>query len=133
MDGRSGVNIIYKEMAQNLRMHWEPLTFNIRMASNCTMVLKGVVKNAKIQIVGIEYVVNLVVLAMRNLIADTYQMLLGMAMAKGCKGKTQLEERLDNPQKRKKKNQITIKTGKTNDCLGKYPVLRINLQLGRRA
>ena len=58
-------------------MRWEPLPFNIGMAKNRTMVPKDVVKSTKIQIFGIQYVVNLVVLEMKNKIARTYHMLLG--------------------------------------------------------
>ena len=48
-------------MSQNLGMQWESLLFNIRMANNQVVVPKGMVKSARIQIDGIEYVVNLVV------------------------------------------------------------------------
>ena len=78
LEGRSGLNLISKAMPQSLGMRWEPLTFNIRMADKCMVVPKGVEKSARIQITGIEYVVDLVVLTMKNLTTtDTYQMLLG--------------------------------------------------------
>ena len=77
LDGGLGVNVVSKYMAQSLEICWEPLPFNIRMADNHTVVLKGVVKSEKMQITGIEYRVNPIVLAMKNLTADAYQMLLG--------------------------------------------------------
>ena len=57
-----------------------------------------------------------------------------MAMVEGCKGKKILEERLDNPKKRKKKNQITTWIQKTNnESPEKYPALYKNVQHDGRA
>ena len=40
LDGGSGVNIISEGMAIKLKLTWEPITFNVRMADNRTVVPK---------------------------------------------------------------------------------------------
>ena len=83
-------------------MQWAPLPFNIKMADNTMVVPKGVVKSAKIQLAGIDYVVKVVVLAMKNTIAKTYQIQLGRPWLQDAKVKHDW-----------KRDRITLK-GKSN-------------------
>ena len=87
LDGGSGVNVITEDMALRIGLEWEPITFNIRMADNRTMVPRGLVKHAKIRIGGMEFLVNLVVLAMQTPTPEAYQILLGRPWLRDAKVK----------------------------------------------
>ena len=66
LDGGSGVNAITEDLAIKLGLKWEPIPFNIRMADNTTVVLKGLIKHAKVKVGGMDYLVNLVVITMQT-------------------------------------------------------------------
>lgn len=90
----------------------KPLPFNIRMTDNRIVVPRGVVKHEEMKIANKEFLVNLVVLAMKNATPESYQMLLGRPWLRDAKFKHDWSR--DRISLRKGKKKMYIEQNKKN-------------------
>lgn len=108
-----GVNVIIESIAKELGLEWEPIPFNIRMADNRTVLPRGLVKHAKIKVGSMEYLVNLVVIAMQTPTPDSYQVLLGRPWLRDAKVKHDWNRDRISLRKGNKKTYIEFGQNKT--------------------
>ena len=76
LDVDSRVNVIVQEKVVEMGLKWEPISFNICMVDNRTMILRVIIKHVKMSIINMEFPITLLVLTMLKL-ACSYKMLLG--------------------------------------------------------
>ena len=113
LDGGSGVNVITEDLANKLGLRWEPISFNIRMADNRTIVPKGLIRHAKVKKEGMDYLVNLVVITMQTPTQDSYKVLLGRPWLRDAKVKHDWNRDKISLNKGKKKVYIEFGQNKT--------------------
>ena len=85
LDGGSGVNVIIKEEHHRLRLPKPSLApFNLKMANGTIAKPTGLLRDVKIHINGIPYIVTLTVIDCQTIKSD-YSMLLGRPWLKNAK------------------------------------------------
>jgi hypothetical protein len=85
LDGDSGINIIIEQLRLRLRLpKLKFAPYNLRMANQTTIKRVGLIKNLKIYVHGIPYIIMFIVFQ-NNVVNYNYSMLLGRPWLRDAK------------------------------------------------
>ncbi len=85
LDGGYGINIITKQLRLKLGLpKLKPTPYNLRMAYQTTTKPMGLIRNLKIYVHGIPYIIMFIILQ-NNVVDSNYSMLLGRQWLRDAK------------------------------------------------